>query len=640
MSHPEPQIQCSNPHCAASNSLEASVCSECSTPIVRRYLWSSDKAIAPEQKTTLVDDRYLALTEQIFLDTKPKLPPLTPEEVPAEIAVYLQLFAYYPHIPQPHGLLSDKKTWLFDYGTVPTDSTGELTYGADLLPKVKDLWKVATPLQQLNWLWQIAKLWRPLAAKRVVSTLIEPNLIRINGQILQLIYLQPDLEKEIELRDLGNLWSQWAETAHPSIKEVVLQLAVNLETGAIAQANQLAALLDRAISLYCETQQYSYQIYAMSDSGPSRSNNEDAAYPLCSKPEDVVTAQNALAIVCDGVGGHDGGEIASGETSRYLQQKISALSLNQLNPPKISKKLTKYIKGANDIISKRNDSEQRQERQRMGTTLVMTLSAAQQVYLAHVGDSRIYWITANSCHQMTIDDDLASREVRLGYALYRDSLQYPSAGALIQALGMRDSAALHPNLQRFIIDGECVFVLCTDGLSDFDRVEQQWQHKILPILAQKQDIASAVKDLIAFANQHNGHDNVTVALVHCQVQPKPDSSQIKIRWSDLESTLTDATQWSDDSQIDSSLSNLTPTEASSAPTAVGEVTIGEQIGESYGRDKQPKWLKPLILLLLISTTVGLLAYKLLQSQIDPDSGTSPETTELETETETEIETGE
>ena len=638
MSHPEPKIQCSNPQCTASNNLDASVCGECSTPIVRRYLWSSDKAIGSEQKQTLIDDRYLALTEQIFLDTQPSKLPLTPEEVPQEIIVYLQLFPYYPHVPQPYGLLSDKKTWLFDYGTVPTRNTGKLSYVKDLLPKVKDLWLTATPLQQLNWLWQIAKLWQPLVAKGVVSTLIEPNLIRINGQILQLIHLQPDLEEQVSLRDLGNLWFQWAEDAHPSIKEVILQLAGNLETGIIVQANQLVALLDRAISLCCKSQQYSCQIYALSDSGPQRSNNEDAAYPLYARPQDIAVAENGLAIVCDGVGGHEGGEIASRETIRDLQGKIAALQLDELNPPRISKKLVKYIKDANDIISKRNDSEQRQERQRMGTTLVMTLSCAQQMYFAHVGDSRIYWITSNSCHQMTVDDDLASREVRLGYALYRDSLQYPSAGALIQALGMRDSAVLHPNLQRFIIDNECIFLLCTDGLSDFDRVEQQWKDKIVPVLSGKQHIASAVKDLIALANRQNGHDNVTVALVHCKVEPKP-GSQIKISWSDLEPVLTDSTQWSNDSQIDSNLSSIAPKEPSLAPTAIAE----EQIGEPQSIKKQPLWIKPLIFLLLVSTIIGLFAYKLLQEKINPDPGASPslpKATGIEPESQTQTQTPE
>jgi len=616
MSHPEPKIHCSNHHCVATNNLEASICEACGTPVVRRYLWSNERAIAIEQKQTLIQERYLAVTEQIFLDTQPSKPPLTPEEVPAEIVVYLQLFSYYPHIPQPYGLLNDQQTWLFDYGTVPSSPTGKLTYPQDLIPKVQDLWLGATPLQQLNWLWQIAKLWHPLSLKGLASTLLESNLIKINGQILQLQQLKPDGEETASLKDLGRLWSVWGNDAHPQIQEVVLQLADNLVTGNIAQANQLLGLLDQAIALYCQTQQYSYQTYALSDSGPSRDNNEDAAYPLYSRDQDVAITENSLAIVCDGVGGHDGGEIASGETVEYLRGKISALKLDQLSPKEISSKLAKYINSANDLINQRNDIEQRQERQRMGTTLVMALSRAQEIYLSHVGDSRIYWITPNSCHQMTVDDDLASREVRLGYALYRDSLQYPSAGALIQALGMRDSAALHPNLQRYIVDGECIFLLCTDGLSDLDRVEQQWRQNILPLLEGKQDLASAAKGLIALANDKNGHDNVTVALVHCKINPLPGNSQAKVSWSDLEVVLADSAQWSDSEPFDS---NWTDTSSTEAPIAVAD----EQIGESFSRKRQPKWIKPLIFSLLMATIIGLITYRLLQDSIDPDNDSPP-----------------
>ncbi len=610
MLHPELRIQCSSPHCAASNPLEARICERCSTPIVRRYLWSNQKAIAPEQEQTLISGRYLALSDRLFLDTQPNQPPVTSEEVPPEIVVYLQLFSCYPHIPLAYGLLDGTDAWLFDYGTVPIDAdTGKLI-DPQLIPQIEHLWIEATPLQQLNWLWQIAKLWNPLLNKNVASTLLNRDLIRINGQLVQLLQLQPEDEHPASLRDLGDLWSQWAENAHPSIKNVISELAVRLETGIVDRASQVIAVLDRAIGLCRRAKQYSYHIYALSDSGPSRTNNEDAAYPV--HPQEISGSENALAIVCDGVGGHDGGEIASGETIKYLRSKISKLALEeQYSSSQMLGKLAKYINGANDIISKRNDTEQRQERQRMGTTLVMALSYAQEMFLAHVGDSRIYWITPNSCHQMTVDDDLASREVRLGYALYRDSLQYPSAGALIQAIGMRDSAALHPNLQRYMIDDDCIFLLCTDGLSDFDRVEQQWRHNILPVLEGKQDLATAVKDLIALANEKNGHDNVTIALVHCMVKPSINVSEISISWSDVEFVLDESTLWSDANMTDSIVPDSTAVESSPTETEIPE----QKIGEPLPAKKQPKWLKPLILLLLISTIIGLFAYYLLQDSI-------------------------
>ncbi len=616
MSHPEPRIHCSNPHCTASNLLEARFCDQCSTPVIRRYLWSNKKVINSDQKQ-INNDRYLALSEQIFLDTQPNKPPVTPEEVPPEVVVYLQLFPCYPHIPQAYGLLDGTDAWLFDYGTVPTVGSEELLANPhQLIPRIEDLWRDATALQQLNWLWQLAKLWKPLSAKNVASTLLEPDLIRINGQVVQLLQLHQDQTDPASLRDLGNLWSQWAEYARENIQELVEQLASRLETGIVDRASQVIAILDLAINRCRQAHQYSYQIYALSDSGPSRTNNEDAAYPTCPEPNDVSSSENALAIVCDGVGGHDGGEIASGETIQYLRSKISKITLEEkYNSQKILGKLVTYINGANDIISKRNDSEQRQERQRMGTTLVMALSYAQEMYLAHVGDSRIYWITPNSCHQVTVDDDLASREVRLGYALYRDSLQYPSAGALIQAIGMRDSAALHPNLQRYIIDDDCIFLLCTDGLSDFDRVEQQWKQNVLPVLEGKQNLANAVQDLIALANEKNGHDNVTVALVHCQVKPSPNVSEVQVSWSDVEFVLEESTLWTDANLTDSIWSDPHPDNTTLATNEIPE----QQIGEPLPAKSRGNWLKPLVLLLIISTIIGLFAYYLLQDIIQENN---------------------
>ena len=611
MPYPEPRIQCSNPHCVASNTLEAHFCHRCNTPIIKRYLWSSKIAVSDEQKNTAINDRYLVKSPQIFLDTKPSKPPLTPEEVSPEIVAYLQLFACYPHIPQVYGLLDGTDAWLLDFGTVPTKSSGELEYPRQLIPKLRDLWQNATAFGQLNWLWQMAKLWKPLSSKKAASTLLNPDLIRVNGQILQILQLQFDEEYKPKLRNLGALWLRWSEDANGRVKNVIKQLGVHLETGEITDIHQAIAVLDRAINQCRKSNQYSYQIYALTDSGPNRSNNEDSAYPTYTDLENIPSSSNSLAIVCDGVGGHEGGEIASGETIKYLRSKIAKLYLEPSHSPgKVLGKLTKYINGSNDIISEQNDREQRQERQRMGTTLVMALSRAHEMYLAHVGDSRIYWITRNSCHQITIDDDLASREVRLGYAIYRDSLQYPSAGALIQAIGMRDSAALHPNLQRYLIEDDCIFLLCTDGLSDFDRVEQHWQHQVLPVLNGKQDITSAVKNLIDIANRDNGHDNVTVALVHCRVKPDFNSSEdAAIAWSDVEFAISESNLWSDVNLMDSFTDPTS--DDSTQETEIPQEAIGEPIPA-----KKPKWLKPLILTLVASTAIFLVVSLYLNGILD------------------------
>jgi protein phosphatase len=80
------------------------------------------------------------------------------------------------------------------------------------------------------------------------------------------------------------------------------------------------------------------------------------------------------------------------------------------------------------------------------------------------------------------------------------------------------SASVHPTVQRFVLDEDCVFLLCSDGLSDYDLVDQCWQTEILPILDGSIDVATATQHLVELGNHLNGHDNITVALVHCQVK--------------------------------------------------------------------------------------------------------------------------
>ena len=569
MPNPELKIQCSNSHCLASNALESNFCKRCKTPVIKRYLWAIEPIPLPEKTPTgieeqnpsnmLISNRYFPLTDRIVLDTKPGLLPQIPEELPTAIITYLKLFSCHPHIPQVYGQLEGTDIWLLDYGTVPLESSGRLIY-PQLIPEIEVLWAEATPQKQLNWLLQIATLWKPLYSKGVASTLLNPFFLRANGSLLQILQLEPDGEIKPTLQDLGNFWSKLSNTASPIIQEILTQICLRLENKTIEEIDQVILLLNRALEIASQFQEYSYQIFASSDSGPSRDNNEDAAYPIGNTPKTILQDSNSLAIVCDGVGGHDGGEIASQETIKYLQSRISELPFDQTqtNPEKILKKLTKYINEANDAINKRNDSEQRQERQRMGTTLVMTLARNHEVYLTHVGDSRIYWISNMGCHQITVDDDLASREVRLGYAVYRDALQYPSAGALIQALGMRDSTALHPNVKRLVIDDNCIFLLCSDGLSDFDRVEQYWRSIILPILNGKGDITKAVHRFIKLANERNGHDNVTIALVHCQVKPKPGNSDTPIPWSRVESVIEESLLWSEANLTDDLLPHTQP----------------------------------------------------------------------------------
>ncbi len=473
----------------------------------------------------VLGDRFLYKGSRIFLDTQPGLLSANSAEVPTAFVPYLRLSPLRLHVPQVYDWLSvvdsegNRTLLLLDHAPlwVTPDPADETEIRIQLFPALLQEWQQATPLRQLNWLWQMANLWQPLSSEQVVSSLLDPDLLRVEGSILHLLELRSDERASaLALGNLGEFWLQWTETARPEIADRLRQLCHQLIDGQIHNAEILVEQLDEAIAEVAQAQTSQIQLATLTDQGPSRSRNEDACYPASGTVEK--DSQFPLVIVCDGIGGHQGGDVASHLAIETVEQRVKALQPKMLDSITLTVELEKAVCAANDQISQRNDSEQRYERQRMGTTIVMGLLRDHELYVTHVGDSRAYWVTRYGCRQITLDDDVASREVRLGYSAYRQALQQPSAGSLVQALGMGASNLLYPTVQRFILDEDSVFIFCSDGLSDNDRIETAWDSEILPLLESKTDLASVAARLIEIANTLNGYDNATVGLLHYRVK--------------------------------------------------------------------------------------------------------------------------
>ncbi|BDI16367.1 hypothetical protein ANSO36C_21690 [Nostoc cf. commune SO-36] len=473
----------------------------------------------------ILADRYLVVDKFVLLDTKPGLLALTLElDNLQPLRAYLRLIPYRLHVPQVYGVLfltdgpSHREVLLLEKPPILVNNTIQQV---SLCSELTTAWRDATSMRQLNWLWQIAHLWQPLTSEGVASSLLDSYVLRVEGSLVRLLDLRFDDERSPELPQLGEFWQQLVHEAKPAITEFVNEVSRSLIQGEIHSTEQLIAVLDQGLAGLGRSQTPTIQIITKTDTGPSRQRNEDACSPpsgtLVSKPPQPT----ALAIVCDGIGGHEGGNVASNLAIETIQQQVQQLTkvpYDHIDPSLLLSDLEKAVAIANDKISQRNDGENRQGRQRMGTTLVMALPVAHEMYITHVGDSRAYWITRHGCYQVTLDDNVASREVRLGYAIYREAVQQSAAGSLVQALGMGPSNSLHPTSGRFMLDEDAVFLLTSDGLSDFDRVEEYWETEILPILRGEANIATVADRLIEIANTKNGHDNVTIALVHYQVQ--------------------------------------------------------------------------------------------------------------------------
>ncbi len=536
-------IQCSNEACNAANNDTDKYCQQCGMPINKRYLWAVGEGISTLEVGDIVQSRYLLLGDRIFLDTKPRIEP-TPRstEIPYEIKPYLRLVPYRLQIPQvyawlPSQELDTAKILLLENAAIYSGAQME----GQLMPQLTALWEDATSLRQLHWLWQIAGLWQPLSAEGVASSLLDNQLIRVEQSVVRLLQLQLDVAGvPPKLSQLGELWHSLLPAAKPAISEYLDRVCYGLITGEISHPDDLVACLEKALTECGKFLSYTITTSTLSDRGPSRQRNEDACYPPSGSTKTTTNSASiisTLTIVCDGIGGHEGGNVASNLAIEAITEQVEQLQLadmSNLNNPLVGA-LEHATHAANDRISDRNDREHRQGRQRMGTTLVMAIAQQQQMYITHVGDSRAYLITRTGCHQVTLDDDVAAREVRLGYSLYSTALLQPASGSLIQALGM--NLALHPTVNRFILDEDCVFLLCSDGLSDYDRVEQHWEAEILPLVEGKSKVNDAAARLIEIANTHNGHDNVTVSVMQYQGNFVEPQSPLNLSLALLESNL-------------------------------------------------------------------------------------------------------
>ncbi|KAM3090191.1 PP2C family protein-serine/threonine phosphatase [Phormidesmis sp. 146-35] len=632
MDNDRPILQCPNYFCQALNPESHKFCHKCRTLLLKRYLWAVGH-LESDRSGDLLGDRYLFKSDQILLDTKPGAPPETPPELPPRWESYLRLFPYRLHVPQVYGWIRDKERPLagnsksatspiYLLETAPIYPAGATLEDSDLagqlMPTLESLWSRSTPLRQLDWLWQIASFWQPFSSEKVASTLLDPTLLRVDGACLKLLELKFDKQPP-DLSALGQLWSTWNQQPDASDRlpisyftpsrqvlqsEFLTPLCDQLIQGQITHADQLLDLLDQGIAKYGQVERQ-IQIATATDQGPSRQSNEDACYPPGGSVLTVNLSENQanpLVIVCDGIGGHEGGEVASGLAIATLQSQAESLFASNLDAATLVDGLERATFAANDAISQRNDTEQRHERQRMGTTVVMALAHKHELYITHVGDSRAYRITRTGCYQVTLDDDVASREVRLGYALYRDALQQPASGSLVQALGMGSSDFLHPTVQRFVLDEDCVFLLCSDGLSDHDRIEEVWDSEIAPILDGNADLGIVSQRLVEIANTRNGHDNVTIGLVYCRVNrsestPTPSS----INWQQ--------------SARESSGATALPQAADDSPD---ETPVRTQIIQP---PRSPfSWLPPFLTLTALLGVSGLLLYLLvpeLRARVNP-----------------------
>lgn len=525
-------IYCTNTACTNPiNPIGNSVCASCQTPLVHRYLWASGSSATAIKPGDKVAHRYEVIKPQIWLDTLPGLLPDIPEELPKEIIPYLRLYQQRLHLPQVYGFVhsptGDKDDILLLENVL--DETGKL------YPAIADAWTQAKAVRQVYWLWQILQLWIPLSELGVASSLLIPENLRVQGWCVRLMELV-HTHHGASIQQLGECWKPWVTTAKTSVVDALNNIVQQMCDGE-ANLEDISAQLNTLLLSAAGELPLTLHIAGATDIGAEElQQNEDACYPLDSTDPDESLLPN-VAIICDGIGGHEGGEVASQLAVQSLKLQIRALLMELaeqtefLPPDVLYKQLEAILRIVNNVICNCNDEQNREGTQRMGTALLMAVQLPQRVrttsgwqsknahelYLANIGDSRAYWITRNYCQLLTVDDDVATREVRHARSLYRKALQRPDATALTQALGTKDGEFLRPFIQRFILEEDGILLLCSDGLSDNNWVEHSWRDYAVPVLIGDLSLQEAARQWIDLARQKNAHDNVSVVLSHCRI---------------------------------------------------------------------------------------------------------------------------
>lgn len=563
-----PPIYCPNPSCShPRNSLGRKHCENCQTPLIYRYLWAVGPDVEQVAQWAFIDDRYYVTAPQVWLDTKPGNPIEIPENLPDSILPYLHLYPHRLHIPEVFGFGPSKLLTAILLDNVPLDAEG------NLYPALADIWPSASPINQVYWLWQITQLWTSFTARGVGASLLDPYNLRVDNWRIRLLQLLPTNEQP-SLADLANVWQALISKANPKI-QADLQKIQQLLSQTKPKLSEITTELNQILLQQTAQLPLQLEIAGATDTGTVRDHNEDSCYPTPTdlKNKDIYPNSELLPkllIVCDGVGGHDGGEVAS----QLALKNLKSLSQNLLleieqqteidTPDLIGRQIGEIIRVVNNLIANENNNQGRELKQRMGTTLVMGLQVPQRVktsdgmewdnshelYIANVGDSRAYWLTANSCLQLTLDDDVAVREVKLGRSLYHQALQRTDANTLTQALGTRDADSLNasmnkltPKIDRFLIVEDGILMLCSDGLSDKHLVEKSWMRYAPAILEGKMSLDAAIQDWINLGNQENGHDNISLCLLLCRVNPPKlallDPTPLLNQPQPLESELSD-----------------------------------------------------------------------------------------------------
>ena len=246
------------------------------------------------------------------------------------------------------------------------------------------------------------------------------------------------------------------------------------------------------------------EIASATHTGMVRSHNEDAI----SSDGEV-----GLAVLADGMGGYNAGEVASGIAvaliTSEMRQAIAKTSLHSLDQADGDLQAIRLLKG---IVAKANTSiyqsaSSQPQYAGMGTTLVVALFRDNRLSVAHIGDSRLYRLRDEKLEQITRDHSLLQEQIDSGMITREAARRSQNKNLVTRALGIEPE--VEAEIHTYDVRPGDLYLLCSDGLNDM--VEDEDIE--LTLNAMGSNLPLAANQLVQMANDNGGRDNVSVILI-------------------------------------------------------------------------------------------------------------------------------
>jgi len=262
-------------------------------------------------------------------------------------------------------------------------------------------------------------------------------------------------------------------------------------------------------------------VVSLSHPGMVRTHNEDAVF---------VDGVAGLAVLADGMGGYNAGEVASGIAVDVISKNMQPELMSRRDLAKVDSTsgfthaallLRQQIALANKSIYEA--AQARPECAGMGTTVVAAVFFGERASIGHVGDSRCYRLRADHFEQLTRDHSLLQEQIDSGMLTPERAKYSLNKNLVTRALGVEPVAPA--DIAEYRIEPDDIYLLCSDGLTDMVDAEV-----VGSIIAEKRtNIPAAAAALIDLANRNGGRDNVSVVLVRVPAEFLPSTGWVQ-RW--------------------------------------------------------------------------------------------------------------